>query len=187
MQELISTQGPPSLLISLEPVALSPQFRSTKPRVEDELFGRLVDYSSSLDSDAENEENIEKSVAGLEQSPVPGPSGTCMPTTFSDSDSVSSRSLPIEDLFQHLRGVNAFNSYSDSDTENNGFKQKSEKTPVKNKTRSPDYSDDDDLPLADIQSKKSSTMTFKELIPTPNFAVIKHIHDAKLLTTKDRE
>lgn len=134
----------PSLLISPEPVALSPQTWSSKVQAEDELqfHGRLVDYSSSLDSEPEN---IENDVAELRQSPVPGPSGIsgmgkpvpgptriCKPTTFSDTDSGSSP-LHIEDLLQHHnRGVIAFDPYSDSetDTENNCLKRKSEKTPV---------------------------------------------------------
>lgn len=183
-------EASPSLLNSPSSVALSPQTCSFRPLPAAELPfpRRLVEYSSSsLDSNSENDENVE-SVADLKYySPVPGTSGIRKPITFLDSSSSSSRSsLNIDylDLVpQQSRGINIYDFSSESDIENNVLKQKSEKTPNKNRTQNTTDDSDDDVPLSDLTNEKSST-TFKGLIPTPNFAVVKSHPRRKALNYK---
>ncbi|CAH2237471.1 jg12804 [Pararge aegeria aegeria] len=112
---------------------------------------RLVDYTPSLDSDCENEEFMEQKSCNNKKN----------------------------------RGIDIYNPYSDSNEENEDFIRKGEKTPEKRnkknasgirEIRSPISAKDDsynDVPLIELKNKIPSMTTFKELIPTPNFAVVK--------------
>lgn len=158
---------------------------------------RLVDYSSSPDSEVER--NLEqKSNEYLEfHSPVPGPSGIYKPITPLLSDYSSSGSSPdIQDLLHHQnrQDIN-YDPYSDSNDENLNFIQKTQQTPNKYINRrasvigtvpqmSATDDSDDDIPLNELIIKSSSTATFKELMPTPNFAVVKSNPRRKALNYK---
>lgn len=153
---------------------------------------RLVDYSSSLDSDDEIKENIaQMSHEVIEiKSPVPGPSGV---RTRHSSTTNSSPLLDITDLIaqRNRKVMNFYDLYSDSDDENCVSMPKGYKTPTKLQEsarvvvaseRSDDS--DDDVPLIQIKSKAPAITTFKELIPTPNFAVVKSKPRRKALNYK---
>lgn len=149
---------------------------STIKQFQNKDFQKLVEYSSSTES----KDSIDIHAPIRYSTPVPGPSGLQvqhvqrLPTLLSSPSDISDFEYNLSIMQNYpAKCFRIYTSSSASDEENIDPVQTQYLTPQK----AHNYSFDDDMPLSELKNDKKQgdipELSFREFLPTPNYAEIK--------------